>query len=126
MHKLSACGLRGRLLRWIAAYLEQSRFRVYYEGQYSTDRNITSSVPQGAILSPTLFNAMMRDIPKVVYVTYSEYADDITIYCVDTDIVTATANIQHAIDRRFQWTKEWGLSLNQTKTKAMMFTKKHE
>ena len=85
LYKLSTCGLRGRLLRWIAAYLEQRRFRVYYE-EYSSDRNITSSVPQGAILSPTLFNVMMRDIPKVANVTYSEYADDITIYCVDADI----------------------------------------
>ena len=124
LYKLSTCGLRGRLLRWIAAYLEQRRFRVYYEGEYSTDHNIASSVPQGAILSPTLLNVMMRDIPKVANVTYLEYADDITVYCVDADLVTATANIQLAIDRFFQWTREWGLSLNQTKTKAMMFTKK--
>ena len=38
---------------WMTAEMEQRWFRVYYEGEYSTDRNITSAVPQGAILSPT-------------------------------------------------------------------------
>ena len=59
---------------------------------------------------------MMRDIPKVVNVTYSEYADDITIYCVSTAIVTATTNIQLAIDWIFSVDKgvrtfpEWNLN----------------
>ena len=85
---------------------------------------ITSSVPQGAILSLPLFNVMMRDIPKVNNVTYSKHADVITIYCVDSDIVAATTNIQNAIDHFYLWTKDWGLTLNHSKTKAMSFTKK--
>ena len=93
LYKLSTCGIRGRLLRCIAAYLEHRKFRVYFEGAYSTDREITSSVPQGAILSPILFNVMMRDTPKVANVTYSEYADDITICCVNSDIIAAADNI---------------------------------
>ena len=67
---------------------------------------------------------MMRDIPKVNNVTYSENADDITIYCVDSDIVAATTNIQNAIFHFYRWAKDWVLTLNHSKTKAMSFTKK--
>ena len=117
-------GVKGLLLKWIAAYLEDRSFRVSFEGELSTIRKISSGVPQGAILSPTLFNVMMSDLPCSTEVISSEYADDITIYCTGDDILTITNNIQAAINNFYKWTKDWGLSLNQQKTKCMLFTRK--
>ena len=80
LYKLSQRGVSGRLLRWIAEFLKDRRFHVFYEGRYSTVRSVSVGVPQGAILSPTLFNVMVAYIPHVPHVTMSEYADDILIY----------------------------------------------
>ena len=125
LYKLCRSGVKGLLLKWIAAYLEDRCFRVSFEGELSTIRKISSGVPQGAILSPTLFNVMMSDLPRNTEVISSEYADDITIYCTGENILTITNFMQSAINNFYRWTKDWGLSLNQLKTKCMLFTKKH-
>jgi ribonuclease HI len=125
LYKLAACGIKGRLLKWIAAYLEDRDFKVLLDGEYSSVRNISSGVPQGAILSPVLFNVMLSDLPTTLGVAASEYADDITIYATGNDINTVTANIQRAVDNLYAFTTKWGLSLNYSKTKCMIFTRKH-
>jgi len=63
LYKLSRCGIQGRMLRWLRDYLSDRSFKVFFEGEYSTLRKIKAGVPQGAILSPLLFNVVMSDIP---------------------------------------------------------------
>jgi len=124
LYKLACAGIEGRMLKWIQCYLNSRRFNVYFEGEYSSTRNITTGVPQGSILSPILFNIMVSDIPNDINVTTSEYADDITIYSVSNDIHLATRNTQTMIDKIEDWCSKWGLKINYNKTKAMLFTQK--
>jgi ribonuclease HI len=124
LYKLSQCGIKGKLLCWIREYLLNRKFRVFFEGEYSTDRDISSGVPQGSILAPTLFNMMVSDLPRVNDVTLSEYADDITIYSCGYDINTIRTRVQQQVNLFLEWTQDWGLKLNDAKTKAMMFTRK--
>jgi hypothetical protein len=51
--------IRGKMLAWIREYLDNRSFRVLFEGALSPEHIITRGVPQGAILSPTLFNVML-------------------------------------------------------------------
>jgi ribonuclease HI len=67
----------------------------------------------------------MSDLPIVPGVVSSEYADDITIYASGDDINILTADIQTAVDKLYEFTKQWGLTLNHNKTKCMLFTRKH-
>jgi retron-type reverse transcriptase len=39
-----------------ASFLSQRKFRVSVEGEMSTPREMQAGVPQGSVLSPTLFN----------------------------------------------------------------------
>ena len=121
---VSNCGIRGKMLTWVREYLSGRTFKVFYEGGYSSERTVTSSVPQGSILAPVLFNDMISDLPRVDGVTMSEYADDITIYCMGAELQHVKAKVQDQIYLFHEWTKEWGLQLNQNKTKAMLFTRK--
>ncbi|KAF2355087.1 Ribonuclease H domain [Trinorchestia longiramus] len=63
LYKLSRCGVRGTMLRWLQAYLKDRPFKVFMEGTYSSKRIARIGVPQGAVLSPLLFNIMMYDTP---------------------------------------------------------------
>jgi ribonuclease HI len=124
LYKLSRCGIRGSLLRWFQAYLSDRTFKVFFEGKYSSTEPIKSGVPQGAILSPTLFNVMMSDMPSTPGVSTAEYADDITFYVSHKNIQIATNLLQAQVNSFVEWTHGWGLKLNLEKTKTMCFTSK--
>ena len=124
IYKLQQSGLKGKILKWIYEYISNRTFNVFFEGEYSCEKDITSGVPQGSSLSPTLFNVMINDIPKLQGVVLSEYADDITFYCYGDSFNELKTLAQKQIDTLFKWTKTWGLKINAAKTKAMIFTNK--
>ena len=85
------------MLTWVKEYLSGRTFKVFYEGSYSSERTVTSSVPQGSILAPVLFNVMISDLSRVDGLTMSEYADDITIYCRGADLLHVKSKVQDQI-----------------------------
>ena len=125
LYKLQQKGIRGKMLAWIREYLKNRSFKVLFEGAISPVHIIRSGVPQGAILSPTLFNVMLSDLPRVRGVTLAEYADDIAIYCSGPDLGEVQARIQAQVNQIFNWTQFWGFRLNPEKTKGLLFTCKN-
>ena len=79
LYKLAKAGIRGNLLSWVEEYLNNRSFQVLVENSKSYKRDINRGVPQGSILSPTLFNILMCDILHFEKVKISEYADDVAI-----------------------------------------------
>ena len=122
IYKLFRLGIQGRMLRWIKNYLSERTFKVFYEGKHSIDKKITSGVPQGAILSPLLFNVFTSDLPIVDGIQSTEYADDLAFFCSGSDPVQVMQKLQTQLSQLFSWTREWGLEINEIKTKAMYFT----
>jgi hypothetical protein len=95
LYKLSQCGVHGALLRWLRAYLTDRSFCVQFEGQMSSSRKIKSGVPQGAILSPLLFNITKRDLPAVLRVHTADYADDVAFFSYGPDLGITTEKSKH-------------------------------
>ena len=85
-------------LGWIQSYLSYRKFKGYYEGCYSSTKKSSSGVPQGAIISPILFNVLLYDIVKVNRLYYSEYADNVAIYGVDNDVQRLLGAMQATIN----------------------------
>jgi hypothetical protein len=56
LYKLSNLTFSISLIKLISSFLSQRKFRVSVEGEMSMSRNIQAGVPQGCVLSPTLYS----------------------------------------------------------------------
>ena len=80
-------------------------------------------VPQGAILSTTLFNVKLNGIAKELPtdVHCSLYVDDFVIFYRSSTSMGIGRRIQLSIDKVVKWTLKNGFTVSPDKTKAMHF-----
>ena len=118
--KLQSVGIRGKILDWIRNWLNCRKQRVVLNGANSKWRSVLSGVPQGSVLGPLLFIIYVNDIETSVKSRVSKFADDTKIY---NQISTAadTKQLQHDIDRVFNWAEEWQMKFNVDKCKVINF-----
>ncbi|XP_033731479.1 uncharacterized protein LOC117321118 [Pecten maximus] len=83
LHKLDQYGISGKLLGWIKAFLNNMVQRVSINGVTSESVPVTSVVPQGSVLGPTLFLIYVNDMPDMLNCTIKLFADDIKMYRQD-------------------------------------------
>ena len=80
---LASRGINGKMLAWITSYLDKRTAQVRFQGKLSTTHCFENGTPQGAILSPFLFNVIMEHIVSIKtftqYTTVMSYADDIVL-----------------------------------------------
>lgn len=84
--KLAGCGICGRLLSWLACYLEDRELIVKCGGAYSVPFRVLSGVPQGSHLGPLLFNVFVNDIVRVLTANCLMFADDLKIFATVTSV----------------------------------------
>ena len=124
LYNLINKGIRGKLLRWLSDFLSNRTYKVRIGNTYSETYNITTGVPQGAILSPLLFSILLSNPPLVDDVHSLFYADDISLFSIADDISTAIHKLQEAINKYSNWLTNLNLMLNPGKSKYMIFTRK--
>ena len=83
------------LIKFIANYIKGRKAFTTYNNKTSTQRQFKTGVPQGGVLSPTLFNIYTSDIPSPPpNINITVYADDITMTSTDTNKQIAQAKLQ--------------------------------
>ena len=80
LHKLAHCGINGKTLAWIAAFLLNRTQFVVVNVTHSTTTPVTSCVPQGSVLGPTRFLLFINDITQVTNSQLRLFADDTLLY----------------------------------------------
>ena len=82
MRDLHTMGLRGNLPIFIQNFLSERTFQILLLTTFSDDKfNQEEGVPQGAILSTTLFNVKLNDIAKVLKL-HLIFVDDSPVDCL--------------------------------------------
>ena len=110
--------------RWLANFLTGRHAYTEHKGKPSTTRRYTNGVPQGSVLSPTLFNLYMHDIPLPIHpdTHILSYADDITIYSQHPNFETAAAQLQEYIYTLEEWLQTNRLKVSPTKSTLTLIT----
>ena len=116
-------GLRGNLPIFIGNFLTDRTFQIHLVTILSDVFHQEECVPQGAILSTTLFNVKINDIVKQVDpgVECSLYVDDFVIMYKSPTIDAIQRKLQHTINRLEKWTLKNGFTISKNKTVAMHF-----
>jgi hypothetical protein len=121
--KLQKLGFHGRMLEWLRAYFSNRKLCVRLGHTYSRLASFRRGVPQGAVLSPTLFNVMLCDFPQDDFVHTASYADDITI-CASGSYEELQIKMQPYLDKLAKWLNDNAFIVIVSKTKMQVFTRK--
>lgn len=124
LQKLADVGLSASALKWFTSYLcGRSQAVRLGNGAMSEWTAVSSGVPQGSVLGPLLFSLFLGDLPASIReCSYLLYADDLVIYyqCLPSNLHNALARVNGDIASIQGWSSCNSLSLNSTKTKAMV------
>ena len=138
-------GVRGQMYNYIRAFLSNRTFRVKIGSELSEYKKITNGVPQGAVLSPTLFlvtlnflnDSFFRDEnTKKMNIKIAQFADDTAIFSKvkisdlnqyqnterETDTNEDIDKVNLCANKTIKAIERAGYRVNAAKTEAVLFT----
>ena len=123
MKDLQDLGLKGRLPVFISDFLSDRNFKVRVGSTLSDLHEQEEGVPQGSILSVTLFGIKINNIVKCLNqdVDCSLYVDDFLICYRSKNMRTIERQLQQCLNKLHVWTTENGFKFSPTKTQCVHF-----
>ena len=126
LHKLSELGIRGNLLRWLKHFLTGRKIRVSCNNVITEYITLLLGLPQGSVLSPTLFLIMLYDFPKPIgNIELSLFADDAEFHIHGKSSRQVQSIIQRYLDCVNEWATKWCLIFSGNKCGLLIFTRSH-
>lgn len=132
-HKMLYAKLLRQLPRcmaaWIFAFLRDRRARAEVNGVRSSERPFRAGLPQGSVLSPTLFTLwsadLLEELRQVPRTTVYAYADDTATLSAGATLELASRRAQEAADTLAKWARRWKMRIAGNKTKALVLSQWH-
>ena len=123
LRDLHDLGIRGRLATFIESFLTDRWIQVRVGSTLSEQFDQAQGVPQGSILSTTLFNIKINSImdcldPKT---DGSLYVDDVCMCYRSKSMRTIERHLQQCINRIEKWASHNGFKFSKSKTQCVHF-----
>jgi hypothetical protein len=127
--KLLKAGIGGNFLGVIQNMYSDVSYSVKLKESCSPSFQSNIGVKQGCVLSPLLFNIFVRDLPDIfdascdpVALLHTElsclmFADDLVL------LSKSHSGLQNSLDKLKSYCDKWGLTVNLSKTKVIIFNK---
>jgi hypothetical protein len=127
LYKLSKMHFSPSLIKLISYFLSNRKLRISVEGEISTPREIQAGVPQGSVLSPTLYSLYINNAPQSPGVHLALFAadDETCIYCTDCKEGYVLRKLQRGLTSVESWCERWNIKINEDKTQAICFSRGH-
>jgi ribonuclease P/MRP protein subunit RPP40 len=121
--KMSFYGIRNNTLSWVSNFLNDRLQQFVIDGESSNLSKVTSGVPQGTVLGPTLFLLFINDIATNISSSIRLFADDCVVY---TPIRSKDDHclLQNDLNTLVNWSTTWQMQFNIDKCAIMNITTK--
>ena len=116
--KVKAHGIHSVVADWIQNWLDNRLQRVVLNGHMSDWLPVTSGVPQGSVLGPTLFIIYINDLDVNLNNSVLKFADDTKVFS-DVLSVDKVAELQEDLDMLYKWSCDWQMLFNAQKCKCL-------
>lgn len=117
--------ITGNMWHFIKNFLTDRKIKVRINDTFSEEYDIVNGVPQGSVISVTLFllaiNEIQSFITKPVHCTM--FADDVTIFIKGKNIQTNQEIIQQTLNQLVKFANTSGFKFSKSKTVAIVFSK---
>jgi len=119
-------GLKGKLPNFISNFLSDREFNVRVNSTYSDIQEQEMGVPQGSILSVTLFSIKINSLAKILNdnIEGSLYVDDFLICYRGKNMNNIERQLQLCLNKIEKWAMENGFKFSSSKTLGMHFCNK--
>jgi len=125
--KLEHYGIRNGALKLIGNYLSHRKQYVVVNNFASAMTQIKQGVPQGSNLGPLLFLLFINDFVNIYSgAQYLMFADDSNVFIKGSLLSDLEMHCNEVCRMALLWSKLNKLSLNETKTKLMVFRPKNK
>ncbi|CAB3995382.1 RNA-directed DNA polymerase from mobile element jockey [Paramuricea clavata] len=118
--KLAEMNVSKAFWSWVKCFLTERTQHVNLHGVISSSAPCPAGVPQGSVISPTLFNIHINDLENTLtnnFTNTHKYADDCTL----DEVVAngALSNMQESTNQVMNWANDNKMVVNPKKTKDM-------
>jgi hypothetical protein len=124
IYKLISFEVPEYLIAVLDSYLTGRSLAVTVDGCLSPTKWTTAGIPQGAVLSPLLYNLFTADMPQMTHIQIALFTDDAALYTQSWRPDTITRRLTVAVNRLQSYFTKWRMILNPTKTEAILLTKR--
>ncbi|GBL87507.1 hypothetical protein AVEN_165129-1 [Araneus ventricosus] len=126
LRDLYNCNLRGNLPIFIQNFLKLRQFRVRIGNRLSDYFVQEEGVPQGSVLSVTLFTLKLNGILQKLPLSVKGflYVDDLYISCTGDNMAFIERQLQLAVNKVHEWSDFNGFTFSTAKTSCVHFCRK--
>lgn len=117
-------GFKGRILHFIHSFLSNRTFNTQIGNIQSDSGYMENGIPQGSVLSCTLFNIVFDDVLNHIEAPtkFCAYADDLVLFQHGKDTKSTDASLQRILNETNIQMNKNGLEISIEKTKIVHFT----
>ena len=125
-YKLAAAGITGKFYNVLRSMYSTSSAQIKLSGHLSEKFSINNGTEQGHPLSPDFFKLFLNDLSPTlefkncpvlagILISHLLWADDLILLALDAK------TLQQQLNRLTNFCNQWGIEINNTKTKVVIF-----